>query len=188
MRSCDEAAREIGVLMKRLIMSAAAAVAAICIPLGVVNATSASAVNSAAVSSTTSTVTTKVVAVKAKKSPSRTTAALKAIKPPFKYGSVKYNKYYAREYMKIKYGWGRVQYKALVKLFNRESGWNHRIANGSSGAYGIPQALPGNKMRSEGKDWRTNPQVQIRWGLKYIKAVYGKPTGAWAHSQSNNWY
>lgn len=90
--------------------------------------------------------------------------------------------------MKVKYGWGDSQFAALKKLFDRESGWNFKIANGSSGAYGIPQALPGSKMASAGSDWRTNPETQIRWGLGYIKDRYGSPANAWAHSQSNNWY
>ena len=54
-------------------------------------------------------------------------------------------------------GWGEEQFTCLVDLWNRESRWNYRAENASSGAYGIPQALPGNKMRSAGKDWRENP-------------------------------
>ena len=67
----------------------------------------------------------------------------------------------------------------------KESGWKHRASNPSSGAYGIPQALPGGKMASAGADWRTNPITQISWGLSYIKATYGTPCGAWAHSQAS---
>jgi hypothetical protein len=80
------------------------------------------------------------------------------------------------------------QYGCLVLLWTRESGWNYQASNGSSGAYGIPQSLPGSKMASAGADWRTNPATQIRWGLSYIKSVYGTPCGAWAHSQATNWY
>jgi murein DD-endopeptidase MepM/ murein hydrolase activator NlpD len=80
------------------------------------------------------------------------------------------------------------QYGCLVLLWNRESGWNYRANNPSSSAYGIPQALPGSKMASAGADWRTNPATQIRWGLGYIRARYGTPCGAWAHSQSSGWY
>jgi murein DD-endopeptidase MepM/ murein hydrolase activator NlpD len=80
------------------------------------------------------------------------------------------------------------QYGCLVLLWNRESGWNYRADNPSSSAYGIPQALPGSKMASAGADWRTNPATQIRWGLGYIRARYGTPCGAWAHSQSSGWY
>lgn len=84
-------------------------------------------------------------------------------------------------------GWGEDQYACLVSLFNRESGWNVYAAN-PSGAYGIPQALPGSKMASAGADWATNPATQITWGLNYIAARYGTPCGAWGHSQSAGWY
>ncbi|WP_100448149.1 aggregation-promoting factor C-terminal-like domain-containing protein [Glycomyces xiaoerkulensis] len=75
----------------------------------------------------------------------------------------------------------------LEPLWTRESGWNEYAAN-SIGAYGIPQALPGSKMSSEGDDWETNPVTQIRWGLYYIQGRYGDPCGAWEHSESNGWY
>jgi hypothetical protein len=84
-------------------------------------------------------------------------------------------------------GWGEDQFACLVALFNRESGWNVYAAN-PSGAYGIPQALPGSKMATAGADWATNPATQIAWGLGYIAARYGTPCGAWAHSQSAGWY
>ncbi|PZG16154.1 hypothetical protein C1J01_21950 [Nonomuraea aridisoli] len=90
--------------------------------------------------------------------------------------------------MVAKRGWSTTQYRCLVKLWHRESGWNHRAANGSSGAYGIPQALPGHKMASSGRDWRTNPRTQIKWGLRYIKQRYGTPCRAWGHFQSHRWY
>ena len=86
------------------------------------------------------------------------------------------------------YGWGQGQMGCLVSLWNRESGWNASAMNASSGAYGIPQSLPGSKMASAGADWRTNPATQIRWGLGYIKATYGSPCGAWGHSQATGWY
>ncbi|MEV5552695.1 transglycosylase SLT domain-containing protein [Nonomuraea wenchangensis] len=84
-------------------------------------------------------------------------------------------------------GWNVIQFRCLERLWTRESGWNHRAANGS-GAYGIPQALPGVKMSSSGRDWRTNPRTQIKWGLGYIKQRYGTPCGAWGHFLSHNWY
>jgi hypothetical protein len=84
-------------------------------------------------------------------------------------------------------GWGEDQFACLVSLFNRESHWNVYAAN-PSGAYGIPQALPGSKMASAGADWATNPATQITWGLNYIAGRYGTPCGAWAHSQSAGWY
>jgi len=80
------------------------------------------------------------------------------------------------------------QFPCLDKLWKRESGWNSKAENRSSGAYGIPQALPGSKMASEGSDWRTNAATQIKWGLGYIEGRYNSPCGAWAHSESSGWY
>jgi hypothetical protein len=84
-------------------------------------------------------------------------------------------------------GMGSDQYSCLVSLWNRESHWRVNAEN-PDGAYGIPQALPGSKMASAGPDWQTNAKTQIEWGLGYIKARYGTPCGAWAHSQSTGWY
>ena len=84
-------------------------------------------------------------------------------------------------------GWSG-QFGCLDSLWTRESGWNYRAANPSSGAFGIPQALPGGKMASAGPDWRTNPVTQMKWGLDYIAGRYGSPCGAWSHSQSTGWY
>jgi len=85
-------------------------------------------------------------------------------------------------------GWGEDQYSCLVSLWKKESGWRVNAANPSSGAYGIPQALPGSKMASAGADWATNPATQIAWGLGYITSRYSTPCGAWASSQSRGWY
>lgn len=85
-------------------------------------------------------------------------------------------------------GFSASQCADLGRLWERESGWDHKVANSSSGAFGIPQSLPGSKMASAGGDWRTNPATQIKWGLGYIKARYGNPSSAWAHSQSHGWY
>ncbi|GAA3910996.1 lytic transglycosylase domain-containing protein [Microbacterium invictum] len=85
-------------------------------------------------------------------------------------------------------GWGDDQFQCLDALWSRESGWNYQAHNSSSGAYGIPQALPGSKMASAGSDWQTNPATQIKWGLGYIDGRYGTPCGAWNHSQSHGWY
>jgi hypothetical protein len=76
----------------------------------------------------------------------------------------------------------------LVQMWDRESGWNPSADNPSSGAYGIPQALPASKMASAGADWQTNPTTQIKWGLGYIKATYGTPSAAWVFWQAHNWY
>jgi len=86
------------------------------------------------------------------------------------------------------YGWPSSQFSCLVSLWNVESGWNVTAANPSSGAYGIPQALPGSKMATAGPDWQTDAATQIRWGLGYIKSIYGSPCGAWAHEQADGWY
>jgi len=85
-------------------------------------------------------------------------------------------------------GWGGDQWSCLDRLWERESNWNPHAQNPSSGAYGIPQSLPGNKMASAGSDWQTNPATQITWGLNYIEGRYGNPCGAWAHSEAHNWY
>jgi soluble lytic murein transglycosylase-like protein len=86
------------------------------------------------------------------------------------------------------HGWSTAQFRCLARLWTKESNWNHRAHNRYSGAYGIPQALPGRKMAGAGKDWRTNPKTQIKWGLRYIKQRYGSPCGAWAHFKSHRWY
>jgi len=83
-------------------------------------------------------------------------------------------------------GWAD-QWASLNALVTRESGWSTTAAN-PSGAYGIPQALPGEKMSSYGADWQTNPTTQIAWMLDYIAQRYGDPDAAWAHSQSTGWY
>ena len=90
--------------------------------------------------------------------------------------------------MVIGYGWSEDDFGCLVALWNRESGWRVNAHNAGSGAYGIPQSLPGNKMASAGADWETNPATQIRWGLDYLKNRYGTPCGAWEHSEQVNWY
>jgi hypothetical protein len=81
----------------------------------------------------------------------------------------------------------KTQFGCLDSIWSRESGWNYQAYN-ASGAFGIPQALPGSKMASAGSDWQTNPATQIRWGLGYIKSMYGTPCGAWSFWQSNGWY
>jgi hypothetical protein len=86
------------------------------------------------------------------------------------------------------YGWGDDQFSCLVTMWNHESGWNPRAENPGSGAYGIPQALPGRKMATAGSDWQSNPATQIRWGLNYIKSRYNTPCGAWSFWQRGSWY
>ncbi len=86
-----------------------------------------------------------------------------------------------------RYGWGAEQFSCLDSLWERESGWNTHAQN-SSGAYGIPQALPGSKMGAFGGDWRDSAATQVAWGLDYIEGRYGSPCGAWRAFGSKGWY
>ena len=85
------------------------------------------------------------------------------------------------------FGFSTSQFGCLNNIWSRESGWRYNAAN-ASGAYGIPQALPGSKMASAGPNWQTNPTTQIKWGLGYIKSRYGSPCQAWAAWQAQGWY
>ncbi len=86
------------------------------------------------------------------------------------------------------YGWSSDQFSCLDDLWVSESNWNVSATNSSSGAYGIPQSLPAEKMATAGADWRTNPATQIEWGLTYIQSSYGDPCNAWYFKQGHNWY
>lgn len=86
------------------------------------------------------------------------------------------------------YGWPSSEFSCLQQLWNTESGWNVYASNPGSGAYGIPQALPGSKMASAGADWQTSATTQIRWGLGYLKSVYGSPCAGWSHEGAFGWY
>ena len=92
------------------------------------------------------------------------------------------------EQMLSQFGWSSSQFSCLQPLWQQESGWDVTAENPSSGAYGIPQALPGSKMASAGADWQTDAATQIRWGLTYIQGDYGSPCGAWAHEEADGWY
>jgi hypothetical protein len=94
----------------------------------------------------------------------------------------------ARQILKNKYGYGESQFNCFNNIIMRESMWRVNATNPSSGAYGIPQALPGSKMASVASDWRTNPATQIIWGIKYMKDRYGSPCGAWGFKSSHGWY
>lgn len=85
-------------------------------------------------------------------------------------------------------GWTGSEFQCLYQLWQKESKWNHLSANRNSGAYGIPQALPGSKMGSIAPDWQTNPETQIKWGLGYIARSYKTPCAAWAKSKASGWY
>ena len=86
------------------------------------------------------------------------------------------------------FGWSSSQFSCLQQLWAGESGWSVTASNPSTGAYGIPQAMPGSKMASTGPDWRTNAATQIHWGLGYIENTYGSPCEAWSHEQADGWY
>lgn len=104
--------------------------------------------------------------------------------PPVKAGTAKA---IAKELV-AKRGWGDDEFKCLVALWQKESGWRVNAENKRTGAYGIPQAHPGNKMAKFGDDWRTNPETQIKWGLSYISGRYDTPCGAWSFFLRKNWY
>ncbi|MGH3221479.1 MAG: lytic transglycosylase domain-containing protein [Streptosporangiaceae bacterium] len=86
------------------------------------------------------------------------------------------------------FGWSASQFSCLDPLWEHESGWSVTAYNPGTGAYGIPQAMPGGKMASAGADWQTDAATQIRWGLSYIRDTYGSPCGAWDHEEATGWY
>ena len=92
--------------------------------------------------------------------------------------------------MMLEHGWGEEEWPALKALWEGESNWDHTARNPDSGAFGIPQSLPAEKMATAGSDWQTNPRTQIKWGLDYIKDTYGSPRAALAawNSRSPHWY
>ena len=92
------------------------------------------------------------------------------------------------EQMLSQFGWSSSQFSCLQPLWALESGWNIYASNPSSGAYGIPQALPGSKMASAGPNWQSDAATQIRWGLTYIQGTYGSPCAAWSHDEADGWY
>jgi hypothetical protein len=91
------------------------------------------------------------------------------------------------EAMLSSFGWDASQMGCLLPLWQHESAWSVTAEN-PSGAYGIPQALPGDKMASAGADWQTDPATQVKWGEEYIDSVYGSPCGAWTHEEADGWY
>ena len=94
----------------------------------------------------------------------------------------------ARFYLVSRFHWHRWQFRYLRRLWEHESGWNPYASNPYSGAYGIPQALPGSKMSSAGPNWRTDGATQVLWGMTYIRDRYGTPYRAWRHERLWGWY
>jgi hypothetical protein len=84
------------------------------------------------------------------------------------------------------YGFSADQFSCLDALYVSESDWRVDADNPTSSAYGIPQALTETHDMPPG--YFTDAEVQIRWGLEYIKDSYGSPCSAWEFKQSNNWY
>lgn len=128
---------------------------------------------------------TEVQAAPAAKSRSVSTARERS---PHHFASKSYNRWYAQMYIKRVYGWNNYHWKCLDKLWQMESGWNELAKNRRTGAYGIPQALPGNKMASVGKNWKKNPEIQIKWGTSYIKSRYKSPCKALDFMNRRGWY
>lgn len=95
---------------------------------------------------------------------------------------------YAIKTMHSKYKWGSKQFKCLNHIWENESHWQWDSKNKRSGALGIPQAYPGHKMKSAGKDYKTNYRTQINWGLNYIKKRYGTPCGAYHYRKRHGYY
>jgi hypothetical protein len=94
----------------------------------------------------------------------------------------------ARQIMRNKYGYGADQFSCFNNIIMRESMWDVHATNPSSGAYGIPQALPGSKMATVAPDWRHNPATQIIWAIEYMDDRYGSPCEAWTFKRSHGWY
>lgn len=117
--------------------------------------------------------------------PDKTQAALNAAEAHV--DTVAGAQHFAKLYIADQYGWSDDQFSCLVDLWNRESHWRV-AAHNKSGAFGIPQALPGQKMSSAGADWQTNAATQIRWGAGYIENRYGTPCDALGHSNATGWY
>ena len=105
-----------------------------------------------------------------------------------KTGTKSGNKEFAQLYINQEFGWGEKQFACLETLWFRESNWNHKATNPVTGAYGIPQSLPGRKMATFGDDWRTNPVTQMKWGADYIEDRYDTPCEALDFFYDRNWY
>ena len=128
------------------------------------------------------------LAAAAKKAAEEKAALERAIKNRGYQPGVTDPKEIARQILKNKYGYGSGQFDCFNNIIMREGKWDINATNPSSGAYGIPQALPGSKMATIASDWRTNPATQIIWGIEYMKDRYGSPCSAWGFKSSHGWY
>ena len=131
---------------------------------------------------TSDVITSKVITPTKKVTTTKKITTKKATVKKVKTSSVSEYHNYAKWYGSL----DDTQMNCLINLWNHESGWNPNSVNKSSGACGIPQALPCNKIKKvEGSnDWK----AQIRWGIKYINYRYKNPCGAWKHFQNKHWY
>ena len=94
----------------------------------------------------------------------------------------------AQAILSEEYGFDQAQFSCLNSLWTKESHWNYKAHNYRSGAHGIAQALPAEKMSVIATDWRTNPVTQIRWGIRYITMRYDTPCKAWSHFKARHFY
>ena len=94
---------------------------------------------------------------------------------------------WAHDYL-ISNGYSEADFTAANFIISHESGWSPTATNPSSGAYGLPQALPGSKMASAGADWQTNYQTQFKWFVNYCNGCYGSISGAYAYWQAHKSY
>ncbi len=85
-------------------------------------------------------------------------------------------------------GVSELELEVALELIYHESGCRIDATNASSGAYGIPQALPGTKMATFGDDWQTNPVTQIRWMINYVTTRYGGWQQAMDFWWQHHWY
>jgi hypothetical protein len=90
-------------------------------------------------------------------------------------------KLYAKQFMRMAYPeWNLSEHRALMKLWGKESAWNHKAQNPNSSAFGIPQLL--------NLDPETPAPLQIERGLGYIMHRYDRPSVAWRHWREHGWY
>ena len=94
---------------------------------------------------------------------------------------------WAHDYL-LSNGGSEADFTATVYIISHESGWQVNASNPSSGAYGLPQALPGSKMAAFGSDWSTNYQTQLKWFFNYCNSRYGSIQGAYSYWLSHHWY